>query len=242
MRAFSVYCDQTGRCRAWFYRTFSLTIKLFIMPINTLIRRIAICATLSCMSFASFAASSSTTADTLASISRQMYAEHNENFILAEALKDDYLRSGEQYSFVYENNHITINGQRLPQAAESKYLKLLTDFYGNGTAVAAPTSWRMEGDSISLTGDVLNPSSNFRTRGPWHHTNRKPSKELILQELAHDGIVRAKMPVHLEYTKKALLVNGQSLQPAVDEKYKMLIRLLDDFVPTKESDIYSINR
>ena len=56
------------------------------------------------------------------------------------------------------------------------------------------------------------------------------------------AVIAMKMPLHLEYTKKALLVNGQALQPALDEKYKMLIRLLDGFVPTKETDIYSLNR
>jgi hypothetical protein len=170
-----------------------------------------------------------------------MFAEHNEYFILAEALKDDYIQSGEHYTFVWENNQITINGKRLPQPAEGRYLKLLKDFYANGTTAGMPPSWTMEADSISMTGDVLDPTSQFRTRGPWHETSRKPTRQLIIEELAHDGIVGAKMPLRLEYTKKALLVNGQALQPAMDDKYKMLIRLLDGFVPVKETDVYSIS-
>jgi hypothetical protein len=158
-----------------------------------------------------------------------------------EALKDGLIEDGQHYSFTYENSNIIINGKRPPQAAESRYLKLIQDFYANGSTSLPPTSWVMESDSLSMA-DVLNPASDYRMRGPWHHTNRKPGKQLIIEEMARDRLVDTTRPVHVDYTQKALTVNGQPLSQAMSEKYAMLIRILEGFVPRKESDIYSINR
>jgi hypothetical protein len=170
-----------------------------------------------------------------------MYAEHNEFFILVEALKDGYIEEGKSYSFIYDNKSITVNGNRLPEAEEQRYIKQIQEFYANGSREKAPTSWRMESDSLSVN-EVLNPRSSFRDRGPWHNTTRKPSKTLIIEELARDRLIDTFKPFQINYTQMAVLVNGRSLSPAQEEKYRMLIRILEGFTPTKETDIYSIRR
>jgi hypothetical protein len=212
------------------------------MNVNTLSRIIAMAGVLILPWSNPAAARSNKIADSLSAISRQMFAERNEYFIVVEALKDGFIRDGENFSFSYADSAITINGRQIPTAAEARYLKLIRAFYANGMSTPAPGSWLMQGDSLSLAGDILDPGSNFRRRGPWHHTNRKPGNQLIIEEMARDGLVDTARPVHIQYTQKALIVNGQMLAPAPAAKYQMLIRLLEGFVPAKESDIYSINR
>ena len=180
--------------------------------------------------------------DSLAAISRQLFAERNEYFILVEAIKDGFIEDEKPFSILYSEKGIMINGNSLTQADENRYHKLMQDFYANGSTSAGLASWTMEGDSLSLDGDILNPTSNYRTRGPWHHTNRKPSKQLIIEELTRDKLAETTRPIHLRYTQKALVVNGNTLSPAMADKYKMLIRILEGFEPLKETDIYSINR
>ena len=193
------------------------------------------------LSCSALGATSTKYADTLNRISRQMYAEQNEHFILVEAVKDGLIEPGESFLFEYASSGISINGRKLPAADNSRYLKLMQEFYTNGVTVKGPDSWRMEGDSLSLEKDLLNPTSSFRTRGPWVHTARKPTKLLIIEELARDGIADTAACVRLIYTQKALTVNGLLLPAALQEKYRTLIRVMDGFSPTKETDIYSIN-
>ena len=155
-------------------------------------------------------------------------------------MKDGLIQDGQHYLFEYSPSGVSINGRKLVGEHDSRYRKLLKDFYSNGVTAKAPESWRVESDSLSIK-DLLNPSSSFRSRGPWVHTSRKPTRLLIIEELTRDGIADTAAGIRLVYTLKALTVNGQLIPPAHQEKYKTLIRIMDGFIPTKESDIYSIS-
>jgi len=187
-------------------------------------------------------ATSNRMADSLSVISHQLFAERNEYFILVEAFKDGYVESGKPFSIFYTEKDVTINGNRLPEESETRYRRLMKDFYSNGSNAPGLSTFTMEGDSISLESDILNPSSNYRTRGPWQQTNRKPSKQLIIEELTRDKLVNPGRPIRLSCTTKAISVNGNALSPLMADKYRMLIRILEGFDAQKESDIYSISR
>ena len=100
----------------------------------------------------------------LQDISRQMFREGNERFILVEALKDGLIPEGGKYQLQYTNEVVKINGKAVPAKYQKHYNSLLKKFSmmesqrrGSDYKVTA-----MHGNALKMR-DVVNPTSDFRT-------------------------------------------------------------------------------
>jgi hypothetical protein len=170
-----------------------------------------------------------------------LYMDGNIHFILAEALKDGFIKEGISYDFDYRDSTVTINGKVLPQPAQNRYRKLLIAFHR--PVLVNKTSFSLRGDGLKLS-EVLDTSSSFYHPSileGMRTTHRTFANEQILRKLVRDGIADTTEVIHLVYSKAGLTVNGRTLSPKLEQSCMWFIMNEAGFIPRKETDTFRID-
>jgi len=165
----------------------------------------------------------------LEAISRKMFRERNDRFILAEALKDGFIQDGKSYSISFTSKAISINGKPLPEPFQTHYLRLMKKYHALDS-VGKGDYRRMNG-SMSGGGftikDVLNPESTFRKpdylRGSPVLTEEM--MQILTRELVADGILAPGEELKLSESLGHMWIKGHGLSGAMNTKY--LLRIIE---------------
>ena len=117
-----------------------------------------------CALFLSVPAAAQTRQSELETISRQMFREGNERFILVEAMKDGFIVEGRKYDLQYANDVVKIDGKPLREPFQKHYNGRLKKF---AMIESERTGANYKLEAMHGKGpkykDVINPASDFRT-------------------------------------------------------------------------------
>jgi hypothetical protein len=181
--------------------------------------------------------------DSLNRVSELLFIGKQDEFIVVDALKDGYLEFDERFELGYNSGGVTINGKRLPEDVSERYLQRLRDFrLRDDMTPESRYSAVISGAGYSKSA-LLDPASDFRR----HRTPAADPKKIdnaksgnrILNELLRDGIVSDAANFAIRYDSTGLKVNNAMLSPAMDEKYRMLYRVMMDIDPKAGTKGYS---
>lgn len=175
-----------------------------------------------------FSQADSSTSNALRRIARQMFLEHNHNFILAQMLTDGVLRDGDSYDILYRKKEFLLNGEKLEEPYHGYYVGMMLmyqkdDRYG----------FSMKGERISIS-QLLDPSSSYRKLENMDSINaafrlQEKQTDTMVAQMIDDRIVREWQPVLVECDAKGLHVNGEKLPAELDARYMAILRKIYRF-------------
>ena len=93
-------------------------------------------------------------------ISKKMFSEGSERFIIAEALKDGFIREGQRFHYKHNDSLITIDGKVVPEPYQKRYLTLLKEFKAANPNSRGIGSLQCDGIYMS---NLMDKTSNFRS-------------------------------------------------------------------------------
>lgn len=181
--------------------------------------------------------------DSLNRVSELLFIGKQDDFVIVDALRDGYLNFDERYELRYTSSAVEINGRPLPAPAKERYLQRLRDFrLRDDMTPEKRYSAVLSGDGLSKDA-LLNPASDFRKRStqvadPKKIDNAKSSSRIV-NELLRDKVISDAANFAINYDSVGLRVNQTALSPAMDEKYRMLFRVMMDIDPKSGTKGYS---
>jgi|GEM_PF-2554821 len=193
------------------------------------------------MPILSFAGKTDTTK--LSDISQKMYDEGNRNYLLADAVKDGFIKEGKSYSYSYEKGEIKINAETLPEPYKTQYEQKMDAFLKKE---------RREGQIFSMRGSKMRVdelgSNTFKD-----HTLSEPEKETVLAEreeyqkgmenllgeMVKDGLVKDANNTKIKWNYRGVFADGKKLKADAEKKYIAMLEGLKVKRPKKMSDGFS---
>jgi hypothetical protein len=172
--------------------------------------------------------------DQLTVISRMMFVDGNDQFILVDLLKDGFLKENEDFMIEFGKGGMTVNGKKLPGPVSARYLKMIGEVRGQHSDDPAGS---MRGGGISMK-EVLDTASRFRHREQYFPDTR--GFRSIAGELTEDGIADSGASVTITCSKAGVFINGRILATPLEEVYKRQIIRLSGFRPGQDSGEFSI--
>ncbi len=175
----------------------------------------------------------------LIDLSRHLYSYDDPTYIWIDLYKDNILQPSAVYSISIELSGNAGKGDiALPGELESvyidKWMQFLKKFEEPARLSYELTNQYIadlyrENKSIGIMGHIV--------RSQLHLTSKKDNE--ILRELMKDGIVKYNDDLNLYINNSIITVNGATLAPAQDAKYRAMLvpRFGNEFVPTSNASI-----
>jgi hypothetical protein len=169
---------------------------------------------------------------TLPQISRMMYVDGNNAFLLVELLQGGYIQEGLPYRIAYDRVSMTVNGTKVAEKEAKHYLLLLAHQEG--------------ADSIGGTGNwsgdftVAEHFDSTGTLKPQGHTSRQESFQQIGNMMVEDGLAGDGTAITIQITKGEVSVNGHLLTTPLELIYKRHIMALSGYKNTKEGGSFDL--
>lgn len=155
-------------------------------------------------------------------IAELMFTEGNPYFILAYAINDGLLKERQSYDFYYRKGIIEWDGKPLAEPLQSKYSKLMKEFFKAHNQ--SLTSYGMRGDGV--TKKKLNtPSSSLRRKRITDGKNEEGVFYSVaaLNQMVADKVVDTTKPYTIRYNGRSISINGKRLDDDVSEKYERIL-------------------
>jgi hypothetical protein len=164
-----------------------------------------------------------------------MFEDGNSSYILVELLKDGFLKEGENIDLVYDQNGYTLNGKKISEPYNTRYLQLQMKFH-EVTKFTGTGSIRHDGFRLK---DELDEHGNPK---PYTMNERRKDESMqhIISMLADDGLAPKTGMVAIVITGETVLVNGHPLTSPLETVYKRHILEISGFKPQNSSDYFSI--
>jgi hypothetical protein len=167
----------------------------------------------------------------LTDISNDMYAANNKNYLLADALRDGFIKSGEAFSYTYALGTLTINNKPLPEPYNTQYVERMKTLLERTGGVN--TVFSMNSNKLSVA-DLTNPQGSYSNYAIAKNKeeearNAKCSEQLdvVLGEMYADGLIQDLQNMHFVWKGDDLRVNGKKLKGATAEKYNARLNAID---------------
>ncbi|MBW7913765.1 MAG: hypothetical protein H3C54_08750 [Taibaiella sp.] len=152
-----------------------------------------------------------------------MFAEGKIEYILADAMKDGYLRDGDKFTIVMNENDVQFAGVKMTKEHEAQYndkYRLYKEYYGcpdchGGVTATLRRSDLTNQNSVLREGDfLLTVNSNMR---------QEKTMQLI-EEMHEEGLIDKNYKVEIFYVGKFFTVNGTMLTGSESAEYIKLIK------------------
>ena len=168
------------------------------------------------------AAPASGETEQLAAIMRAMVIERNSDFIIVAAIKDGFIKESEEYTILYKQEEITINGKLVPPPFGDRYLKLIRQVNGDRSGNSTGS---YQGGGVSIK-DITDPRSGF-----WDSDRRSQKEDhitflSIIGDMAEDHIIEQSSDVTINCNRQGVFVNCHMLSTPLEAVYKQQIMRL----------------
>lgn len=161
--------------------------------------------------------------NTLAEISRLLFAEGKIEYILADAMKDSYLKDGDKFTIVMNENDVLFAGVKMTKEQETQYndkYRLFREYYACPDCHGGVTA------TIRYT-DLVNQNSALREGDFLLTVNSKLRHEktmLVLSEMHNDGLIDTNYRIDIFYIGDQFAVNRTTLSKTQAGKYIKLLK------------------
>lgn len=188
---------------------------------------IALFMLLSCSS--AFAASERSKLDTLC---RMLYIDGHHYWLPVQLIKDGFLKEDESYDIAYGISGVTVNGNKLPEEVNIRYIAMLKRFHekdltGDGSMRGGPVN-------IDKTYELALKGEGF------HYSLDRTTYQHLVNLMADEGIVKNSRIAVIQINMEGVTVNGQLLSGDVGSVYARHIKRLSGFTPKGPGDVFSI--
>jgi hypothetical protein len=190
----------------------------------------------------------------LATISDEMFANGNDNFIIVDAIRDGIIAPESTYNFTYLEGGFTFNQLALSKKFTTIYeskMKKFFDQFNNGhdyflSIIGSKASMKdilndestfRKGNRIDKALQKAKTSENVPTDTKTYTVNTKTvSTDGIIKAMIEDGLIVNKHNYAVKWNMEGIHVNGKKLKGDVAEKYKTMFENQAGFKPTKGGD------
>jgi hypothetical protein len=165
-------------------------------------------------------------------ISRMMFVDGNSSFILVELLRDGFLKEGENVNLEYDLNGFALNGKKIPEPYNGRYLELNKKFgEGSGTG-----SLRCGGFIVKTELDEHGNPKPYACG----QLRRSQTFQHIINMLTDDGLAGKTGAVAINIDASGVYVNGHLLTTPLEKVYERHILELTGFELEKRKETFSI--
>jgi beta-lactamase regulating signal transducer with metallopeptidase domain len=161
--------------------------------------------------------------NTLAEVSRLLFAEGKIEYILADAMKDGYLRDGDEFTIVMNGDDVQFAGIKMTKEQEAQYndkYRLFREYYvcpdchGGVTATVNYSDFTNQNSALREGDFLLTVNSNMR---------QEKTMQLI-GEMHEEGLIDKNYKVEIFYIGELFSVNKKILSEAEAKKYIKLLK------------------
>ncbi len=159
----------------------------------------------------------------LAEVSRLLFAEGKIEYILADAMKDGYLRDGDEFTIVMNENDVQFAGIKMTKEQEAQYndkYRLFREYYlcpdchGGVTATIRYSDLTNQNSALREGDFLLTVNSN----------RRYESMMLVMSEMHNDGLIDTNYRSDIFYAGERFMVNKTTLTKSEAAKYIKLLK------------------
>lgn len=159
----------------------------------------------------------------LAELSEELFRNGHQGFIIAELVRDGYIKKGEKYKVSYKNGKFSIEGKSLPAEVIKNYEAKMAKF----TAVHPSTAtvwWSLEDTyDATNTADEFNLKLGGGIPSDYEKEQKEKEREAnfwkFIQAMHKDGLLDTNSYYLVEYKKDGLYVNAIKLTGGKEKKY-----------------------
>lgn len=210
-----------------------------MIPVNPKLKSLLLAVALPILSFAG----SKTDTAKLNALSQKMYDEGNRNYLLADALKDGFIKEGKSYSYAYENGHIKINAEELPEPYKTQYEQKMAAFLKKEHKEGQIFSMRgskMRVDELGKDRYKDNTASSAETEvAVAEREDYQQNMEKMLAEMVKDGLVKDANNTKIKWNYRGVFADGKKLNAVAEKKYIAMLQDMKVKQPKKISDGFS---
>lgn len=156
-------------------------------------------------------------------VSDELFRKGHQGFIIAELVKDGYIKKGERYKVAYKNGKFSMEGKSLPTEVIKSYEEKMAKFTAAHPRTA--TVWW----SLDDTYDATNAADEFNMKlgggTPSDYEKEQKEKERdenfkkMIQAMHDDGLLDVKSYYLVEYKEEGVYVNAIKLTGGKARKY-----------------------
>lgn len=156
-------------------------------------------------------------------VSDDLFRKGHQGFIIAELVKDGYIKKGERYKVSYKNGKFSMEGKSLPAVVIKDYEAKMAKFTAAHPSTA--TVWW----SLDDTYDATNAADEFNLKlgggTPSDYEKEQKEKERdenfkkLIQAMHDDGLLDIKSYYLVEYKEDGVYVNAIKLTGGKAKKY-----------------------
>lgn len=159
----------------------------------------------------------------LAEMSEELFRNGHQGFIIAELVKDGYIKKGEKYKVSYKNGKFSMEGKSLPADAIKTYEAKMGKFTAAHPSTA--TVWWSVEDTYEATNtaDEFNLKLGGGTPSDYEKEQKEKEREAnfwkFMQALHKDGLLDTNSYYLVEYKEDGVYVNAIKLTGGKARKY-----------------------
>lgn len=159
----------------------------------------------------------------LKEMSEELFRNGHQGFIIAELVKDGYIKKGEKYKVSYKNGKFSMVGKSLPAEVIKTYEAKMAKFTAAHPSTA--TVWWSVEDTYEATNtaDEFNLKLGGGTQSDYEKEQKEKEREAnfwkFMQALHKDGLLDTNSYYLVEYKKDGLYVNAIKLTGSKERKY-----------------------
>ncbi len=163
----------------------------------------------------------------LRALSKKLFDEANQDYIIIDAIADGYLKEGEDFTVRYKRGFFSIKDKNIPPLKRQEYEQKLQNFekqHGERYNM-----WGELSSTVNLTAIKNGTHSMFKIviPKPLASVDRPQSEHpqngnLILQEIFKDKLARKDTVLKVVYLGNDVFLNGKFLQGEAKDKYLKL--------------------
>ncbi len=159
----------------------------------------------------------------LKKLSEELFRDGHQGFIIAELVKDGYIKKGEKYKVTYKNGKFSMEGKSLPTDAIKTYEAKMTKFTAAHPSTAT-VWWSLEDTyDATNTADEFNLKLGGGTPSDYEKEQKEKEREAnfwkFMQALHKDSFLDTNSYYLVEYKKDGLYVNAIKLTGSKEKKY-----------------------
>ncbi len=159
----------------------------------------------------------------LKELSEELFKNGHQGFIIAELVKDGYIKKGENYKVSYKNGRFTLEGKSLPVDVIKTYEAKMAKFTAAHPSTAT-VWWSLEDTyEATNTADEFNIKLSGHTPSDYEREQKEKERDenfkKLIQAMDKDGLLDIKSYYLVEYKKDGLYVNAIKLTGSKERKY-----------------------